>query len=168
MDSSPTPANFLVVWIRRLEDGVLALLLFSLVFIAGGQILLRNVFSIGLSWTEEMLRILVLWLALAGALAASRGDRHIAIDVLSRFLPGGWVRFMTALTSAFTAAICAILAYQSWSFVSLSREFEDTLLGGLPAWPFQVVLPVAFALMAVRYLMHVAEQLMLQRPGKTP
>jgi TRAP-type C4-dicarboxylate transport system permease small subunit len=122
---------------------------------------------VGLSWTDEMLRILVMWLALAGALAASRGDRHIGIDLLSRFLPSNWIRYMTALTSSFAAAICSILAYQSWVFVTASREFEDTLLGGLPAWPFQIILPIAFALMTVRYLIHATEQLMRPRPGPT-
>ncbi len=141
---------------------MLALLLGTLIVLAGGQIVLRNVFSIGLSWTDELLRILVLWLALTGALAASRGDRHIAIDLFSRFLPEDWVRYVTAVTSLFTALICAILAFQSWAFVSLSREFEDLLLAGLPAWPFQIILPVAFALMTVRYLIYAAAQL---RPG---
>ena len=165
MSGPDQPPGPLVTWLRRIEDGVLALLLSSLILIAGGQILLRNVFSIGLPWTDELLRLLVLWLALVGAVAASRGDRHIAIDLLSRLLPSTWVRFMTAFTSVFTAGICAILAFQSWSFVSLSREFEDQLLGGLPAWPFQIVLPVAFALMTARYLIYAAEQLKTPRGG---
>ena len=160
MNSPEQVAGPLVTWIRRIEDGVLALLLGSLIFIAGGQILLRNVFSIGLSWTDELLRLLVLWLALVGAVAASRGDRHIAIDLLSRLLPAAWIRFVTALTSLFTAGICSILAIQSWAFVNLSREFEDQLLGGLPAWPFQAVLPLAFLLMALRYLLHAGSQFM--------
>ena len=106
----------------------------------------------------------MLWLALVGAVAASRGDRHIAIDLLSRFLRPAWIRFMTACTSLFAAAVCAILSYQSWVFVAASREFEDQLLGGLPAWPFQIVLPAAFALMTVRYLLHAADQ--FRRPGE--
>jgi TRAP-type C4-dicarboxylate transport system permease small subunit len=158
----------LLIWIRRIEDGVLALLLVSLIVIAGGQILLRNVFSTGLSWTDEMLRILVLWLAMAGAVAASRGDRHISIDLLSRLLPPSWIRYMIALTSLFTAGVCLILSYQSWVFVSASREFEDLLLGGLPAWPFQIILPIAFALITVRYLIFAAQQFLPERPGHTP
>jgi TRAP-type C4-dicarboxylate transport system permease small subunit len=158
LNSPEQVAGPLVTWIRRIEDGVLALLLGSLILIAGGQILLRNAFSIGLPWTDELLRLLVLWLALVGAVAASRGDRHIAIDLLSRFLPSAWIRFVTAFTSLFTAAICGILGLQSWTFVSDSREFEDQLLGDLPAWPFQIVLPVAFALMALRYLLYAGSQ----------
>ena len=158
MSDPDTASGPLITWLRRIEDAVLALLLSSLILIAGSQILLRNLFSIGLSWTDELLRLLVLWLALVGAVAASRGDRHISIDVLSRFLPGAWARFMTAFTSLFTAGVCGVLAVQSWAFVSLSIEFEDRLLGGLPAWPFQIVLPVAFALMTVRYLIYAATQ----------
>ncbi len=32
-----------------------------------------------------------------------------------------------------------------------SREFEDQLLGGLPAWWFQSILPVSFLLIGYRY-----------------
>ena len=74
---------------------------------------------------------------------------------------------MTAFTSLFTAGVCAILAFQSWAFVSLSREFEDQLLGGLPAWAFQIVLPVAFALITARYLIHAIQQLK-KPPGGAP
>ena len=37
-------------------------------------------------WAETFLRVLVLWIGLAGAMAASREHRRISIDILSRFL----------------------------------------------------------------------------------
>ncbi|MCB1566462.1 MAG: TRAP transporter small permease subunit, partial [Xanthomonadales bacterium] len=43
-------------------------------------------------WSEPVSRLLVLWLALLGGLAATREGKHIAIDALPRLLPPLWRR----------------------------------------------------------------------------
>ena len=57
------------------------------VVLAALQIVLRYGFDSGIAWADPLLRVLVLWLGLLGALAATRDRRHITIDVLSRMLP---------------------------------------------------------------------------------
>ena len=136
---------------RWVEDGLLVVLLTALAVLACTQIVLRNGFDIGLPWADELLRLLLLWLAMIGAVAASRDNKQIAIDVLSRFLSPGVLRWVQSVTSVFTAAVTGALAFYSYRFVAESREFEDTLLGDWPAWGFQAILPVAFALMTYRY-----------------
>lgn len=138
---------------RTLEDALLVVGLGALILIGAGQILLRNVFSIGLVWADGATRLIVLWLALLGAMAASRDDRHIAINVIDRFLTHRLQRVVSVARYLFTAGVCAVLAWYSWAFVRDSREFGDTLLGDWPAWWFQIVMPVAFALIAYRYLL---------------
>lgn len=140
-------------WGRTLENVLLVVALAALIVIAGAQILLRNVFSIGIVWADGATRLIVLWLALLGAMAASRDNRHIAINVVDRFLPYALRRAAFVLRHLFTSAICAVLAWYSWVFVRDSREFGDTLLGDWPAWWFQIVMPIAFGLIAYRYLL---------------
>ncbi len=160
--SSARPAPHGLPWRigRWLEDAVLVLLLGGMISLAAAQILLRNVFGSGLVWADELLRILVLWVGLAGALAASRDRNQISIDVLSRFLGPRTQLAARLLTDLFTAAVCGVVAWHSFVFVQGSFEFEDTLLGNLPAWWFQLILPGGFFLMAWRYLAHAAEDLM--------
>ena len=68
--------------------------------------------------------------------------------------------------------MCAAVAWHAGRFVWQSYAFEDVLLGGLPAWWFQWVIPVAFALMAWRYLVFVVADLFGRRSlpgaGDTP
>lgn len=137
---------------RRLENGLLFVLLGALVVLASSQILLRNVFSTSLAWGDEAVRLLVLWLALVGAIAASRDGRQIRIDVLPRLLPARWLWVPEAVTAVFTTAVCTALAWHSARFVLDSHAFGDTLLGDWPAWLVQIILPVGFGIMAYRYL----------------
>ena len=137
-----------------IEDGLLSVLLLSMIGLAVGQIVGRNVFNTTFVLGDELLRLMVLWLTLAGALAASRADRHIAIAVLDRFLDGRVLDFTRAFLHLFTAAICALLCWYSLAFVLGSREYGDQLLGDLPAWVLQAPLPLGFGLMAWRHLLN--------------
>ncbi|KAA9130917.1 TRAP transporter small permease [Marinihelvus fidelis] len=136
------------------ENALLCALLLAMIGLACWQIFARNLFGSTLVLGDELLRLMVLWLTLAGALAASRADRHIAIALLDRVLDGRALDAAKAVTEAFTAIVCALLAWYSYAFVMMSREFEDVLLGGVPAWWLQAPLPIGFGLMAWRHALH--------------
>ena len=136
---------------RALEDLIVVSILTGMIVLAAGQILLRNVFDVGFIWTDELLRILVLWIALAGAVAASRADKQINIAVLDRFLPRKLAALSEIVVHAFTTAVCGTVTGVSVQFVQTSREYGDVLLGQVPAWLLQLALPVGFGLLTWRY-----------------
>ncbi|MGD9020845.1 MAG: TRAP transporter small permease [Lysobacterales bacterium] len=141
------------------ENTILVVILLGMVLLAGTQIVLRNFFDTSLFWGDEMLRLMVLWLTLAGGLAASRLDKHISIEVLDRFLPAKVRLPIRIIIDLFTAFICALFAWHGARFVIASYEFGDTLMKNTPAWMLQIVLPIGFGLMAYRHLL-----LALKRP----
>ena len=145
------------------------LILTAMIGLATTQIVLRNLFDVGFIWGDEMLRMLVLWLAVGGAVAASRSDKHIRIDLLNRYLPERAVRGVKVVLHLFTAAVSGVMAWYSLAFVRMSWEFGDVLLGSVPAWIPQAVLPVGFALIAWRYgLFSLVEAGSLLRRGRAP
>lgn len=134
------------------EDALLLIILISMILLAGTQIFLRNFFDYSLFWGDEMLRLMVLWLTVAGGLAASRMDKHISIAVLDRFLPASVQLLTKIIMDLFTAFICALFTWHSARFVMGSYEFGDTLMKNTPAWMLQIILPIGFGLMAYRHL----------------
>jgi TRAP-type C4-dicarboxylate transport system permease small subunit len=140
------------------EDAVLLVILISMILLAGAQIFLRNFFDYSLFWGDEMLRLMVLWLTVAGGLAASRMDKHISIEVLDRFMPAGMQLFTKILIDLFTAAVCGLFSWHSARFVMGSYEFGDTLMRDTPAWMLQIILPVGFGLMAYRHLVYAIKR----------
>lgn len=143
-------AESLGLW---LENALLTFLLVALIAVAASQIVLRNAFSIGFAWADGLTRIIVLWLAVVGAVAATREGRHISINLAARFLPEGLRRLTAAVVSFFAAGVAALLAWHAGRFVADSRAYGDVMLGDWPAWLFQLVLPIGFALMAYRFLL---------------
>ncbi|MBT8061082.1 MAG: TRAP transporter small permease subunit [Gammaproteobacteria bacterium] len=138
---------------KAFEDALLVVILGGMILLAAAQIVLRNFFDIGFIWSDELLRLLVLWLAVAGAVAASRKDRHISIAVLDRFLSPGINQVIRIVLDLFTASVCGLIAWHSLKFVMGSYEYDDRLLGDIPAWILQSVMPAGFALIAWRYLL---------------
>jgi TRAP-type C4-dicarboxylate transport system permease small subunit len=143
---------------RVIEDALIVVLLSGLILFASAQILLRNVFSIGFTWGDGLTRLTVLWLALLGALAASRDGRHITMGALTRWFPGRYKIAAAVAADLFAAVFCAVFAYFAVAFVRDSRAFEDTLLG-VPAWWLQSIIPIAFTLIAFRYLVQAVGRL---------
>ena len=135
----------------RLEDVFLALLLGAMVVLAPLQIFLRNFFDAGIVWIDPLLRVLVLWVGLMGAVAASRSDRHIRIDAASKLLSPRAAAVLGILTGSFTAAVAGIVSWNSGRFVADELEFGSTAFSDIPAWMFEIVIPVAFGLIALRY-----------------
>lgn len=140
----------------------------GLILLGAAQIVLRNVFSIGFAWGDGLARLAVLWLGLLGALAASRDGRHITMGALSRVLPPKARIVAGVCADAFGAVVSAALAWYSLLLVLDSREFGDALLANIPLWWLQAIMPVAFALMTVQFIVHAAERALGHAAVETP
>lgn len=141
------------------------LLLTGMILLATTQILLRNLWDTGLAWADPSLRIAVLWVALLGALAATRDNNHIRIDLLTRFLPHGAKRYSLMVTDLFSALVCGLLAWHGGRFVYFEWQDGSTLFSSVPAWACELIIPLGFGLMALRFLL--AALLRFQDKGAT-
>ncbi|AVP98725.1 TRAP transporter small permease [Ahniella affigens] len=136
--------------LEQIENTAMAVLALVLIFAAAAQVVLR-LFDVGVVWLDPVLRALVMWIAMLGALAATRHDKHINLDALTRLLSGWSLRAARLLTLLFAAAICVVLANASYGLVQLDRESMTPLVNDIPAWWVEVILPVGFGLMALRF-----------------
>ncbi len=137
---------------------MLVSMLTAMMVLAVGQIVMREGFGTGFGWADELVRLMVLWLAMVGSVAACRENRHIRIDALSHILPVWAVNAFRVLVDLFAAAVCAVIAVQAWRYLQVEIEYEDTVLVDTPAWIAHAIMPVAFALIAYRFLISSLKQ----------
>jgi TRAP-type C4-dicarboxylate transport system permease small subunit len=137
-------------WGTAAENASLVLLLGSLMILAVGQIVLRIFFDSGLIWADELLRIMVLWIALIASVAAARSNRHL-------FVPERYTQVPGIIVDGFTASICGLLAWHSIRFLQITMEMDDTVLVDFPSWIAYGILPVAFLLMCYRFFVLFAK-----------
>ena len=137
-----------------IEDMILSCLLILMILVAVTQIGLRNLFDSGLLWGDELVRVLVLWIGLAGAMIASRTNHHITIDVVSRYLPAQAKQITGIATSLFTVLVCGVMTWYSTGFVYIEMQDGMTAFAGIPVWVCESIIPFAFAVITLRYLIH--------------
>lgn len=150
---------------RLSENAALVILLGSMVLLGVGQIVLRELFETGIFWADELIKLIVLWLAMVGSIAATRDNRHIRIDALSHLLPDKVITAVRLLVDVFAAVVCAVIAWQAWRYLQLEIEYEVTVLIDTPAWLAHIVLPLAFALVSYRFAIDVLKEVYVLTTG---
>ncbi len=138
--------------LHRFEDGLLVLLLGSMIALASTQIALRNLFDYGLVWVDPLLRVMVLWLGLIGASVATRENRHIQIDLLTRFLTEKSLLLSNIIINQFSAWVCLIIAWYGAAWIQFDFVDQIPSFIGIPAWMLEIVIPIAFTIIGIRYL----------------
>jgi len=139
--------------LHRVEDAILVGLLLLMICMSVTQIFLRNLFQAGIVWSDVMVRILVLWVGLIGAMVASRQDNHITIDILERYLPERAKVYADFVIKLFTALICTIVAYYSLLFVQMEFADGGMAFAQVPTWLCEAIIPFAFTVIALRYFL---------------
>ncbi len=148
------------VWVERWT--VMALMAFLMIF-ALLQIVLRNFFSTGIIWGDTLLRHVVLWISLLGAARAAAENRHIRIELLPMALHGKARFAVSVIRDVFTTAITVLLCVASWSFLRSEQLGGQIALGNIPYWQLEIIFPLSFGLMALRFGYRLVESLITGR-----
>ncbi len=141
-------------WVAGAELVILILTVLVMVFMAALQIILRKFFHSGILWGDIFLRQLVLWVSFIGASLATKDNKHINMDLLGRILRGKWKASAEVLVHLFSSFVAFLLAQAAWHFVQSEIEFGSTAFNNVPSWYFEIIMPIGFGLMALRFLLN--------------
>ncbi len=118
-----TPPAILTL-VRRGLDWAAALLLLAILAVTAARVVGRYLLGAGMPWSEELTRLLFIWLVLIGAART----RHMAIDLL----PNLWPRVAVGLklfAAALGVGLLALLVRQALVLVELTAFDRFTALG---------------------------------------
>lgn len=150
--------------LSRLEQALLIALLSGMIGFAFLQVVLRNVFSTSLLWADPMLRHGVLWIGFIGASLAAQQDKHITLDVISRFLSPTVSRLVRIVSAFFAATVTFFLARAGWTFLLSEKEASEIFvtIGSteIPHWWVQTVIPFGFAIISLRFVLKGIEYIL--------
>lgn len=145
--------------INKIEGALITILLSLMILTAFSQIVLRNFFSTGIDWGDALVRYLVVWVAFIGAAIATREGKHICIDLLSHWLKGPGSIAVQALSCFFSAVISALLTVAAVKFIWFEAQMGSTTFLNLPVWIPELIMPIAFGLITLRFLMEMINEI---------
>ncbi len=140
-----------VARLHRVEDAALVILLSAMIALAATQILMRNFFESGFVWIDPLLRVLVMWLSLLGATVATRDNKHIRIDLLNKLFTPNTHCLIQAVVGQISAWTCLVIGWYGMGWISLDFEDGMTAFAGIPAWMLEIIVPLSFTLIGLRY-----------------
>ena len=142
---------------RFAENTALVVLLGTMIVVAVFQIVNRQLLGsmFAMPWADELVRFIVLWLAMVGSIAACRDNKHIRIDAITHILSGTVVTWIKILVDVFAATVCAVIGWQAFRLVREEVSWGDYVMGDVPLWLAHAVVPVAFLLISYQFVVRV-------------
>ena len=134
----------------RIEDAFASLALLAMVLLPLSEIVSRRAFGRGIPGSGPIVQHLTLWVGFLGAAIAAREGKLLALATGTFIPPGIGRRAADILAAAFGACAAVVLAWGGGQMAMIEREAGTTIGADIPAWVAQLVLPVAFALIAGR------------------
>jgi TRAP transporter, DctM subunit len=140
---------------RRVEEYGLVLTFAALAALPIAEIVLRRVAGVGISGSGALVQHLTLVVSVLGAALAARDGRLLSLATATLFK--GRARTAAAIISATVAAsVTLFLAVGSFQFAMTERG-GAILAYGIPLWVVQLILPIGFAVIALRLIWRASE-----------
>jgi TRAP-type C4-dicarboxylate transport system permease small subunit len=150
------------------ETAAIVVIFTAMVLVAVFQIVNRELLgsTFAIPWAHEFARYCVLWLAMVGAIAACRENKHIRIDAISHVVSGTVAAWIRVVVDTFAALVCFAVGWQSWLLVHEQLSWGEFVIGAVPLWLAHALVPLAFFLMAYRFAVRASSLLYDLAKGK--
>ncbi|KGQ70646.1 C4-dicarboxylate ABC transporter permease [Chelonobacter oris] len=136
--------------INKLEEwvgGGLFLVIFAILL---AQIVARQIFDSPLIWSEELARLLFIYVAMLGISMATRSQQHVYIDFVTNFMPPSLRKAVNSFVQLIIFA-CIFLFFHLGLNIFLDANFEMVSLGISEKWLYGA-LPLVSVLVFFRFL----------------
>ncbi len=144
-EAPPAPHSIFTL----LESWAVTVVLLAMALVPVTQTVMRKLFGADLPGSSVWVQHGTLWIGFLGALVATGRGKHLGLSTVE-LLPERARLGARIFGAMVTTAVVALLAYAAFELVQADRLRQDTLVGGIPTWWSECVMPVVFALIALR------------------
>jgi TRAP-type C4-dicarboxylate transport system permease small subunit len=110
----------------------------------------RYVFEAPLSYVDQLVPNLFVWVTFLGASAAARRRAHLGLSAIYDLLPARGRKVLDLVILAGTSAFFLATAWFGWQVVRLQVENRLMNTLGYPAWMVGIAIPAGSLLLVVR------------------
>ncbi len=126
--------------IRRALEVIIVINLTIMAILVFGNVVLRYAFNSGIAVSEELARLLFVWLIFLGAILASAQHAHIGFDTFIKMAPRAVRKALILLTGLLMLAACVIFFVGGWQQTVINLDNTYPVLGISYAWLYAVAM----------------------------
>lgn len=105
----------------------------------------------------QLVSALTMWIGFVGAMLATRQNQHLALSTGIGFLPTPVRRLFEGFSVTIAFVVTAVLTYGAWLAVLAEQSSTALLPGGIPTWIAQLIMPIGYAVVAIRLILFKAD-----------
>ncbi len=139
-------------YVLNLFNGLIVLFLAIMLVLVFGNVVLRYGFNSGITISEEVSRILFVWLTFLGAVVAMKEHAHLGIDSFIKRLPPAGKKICVVATSVLLLGVCWLIFKGSLkqTIIGMQTEFPATGLPVAIQYSVGLVASVGIAIYLIR------------------
>jgi len=120
---------------------------------------LRRTLHVSIPASTTIVQHMVLVVGMLGGAIAAREGRLLTLSTWGETALRGHLKEVARIfTNGVSASVCAFLSLAAYQFVKTEFEGAKILAFGVPVWVVELILPLGFAAIAVRILLHTSEK----------
>ena len=147
------------VAVKDVDIVLCQIILLVIIVLTGTQVVLRFVFSAPLDWPEELSAILLIWLTFIGAVALTRRNDHIRVELVEEFAGPRVARWFDLFFEIATVVFLALIVVGGWDLIN-QLTFERTPALRIHINLIVAIVPVTAVIMIVSYLISIVRNLL--------
>ena len=147
-----------VRWLCGIENSILIVCLFALIFLPLLERVMRGFFNTGIEGEAEFVLHFSLVIGMVGGAIAAREKRLLGISTIAHFLKGPWKIAADVFANSWAAVVTGVLGYAGYLFLLDERGAGNEIAYGVARWWIQSMLPIGFGLIAIRLVWNSGPQ----------
>ena len=140
--------------LKRVLQGLAALMLLAIVLIVLGNVVMRYFFHVGLGWTEEAARFLLIALTFVAAAAAVKEWGHFQLLVATKWMPSRFHRAVQAFAVTVVLIMSVVLVRYGIAITQVSWFQTSPTMEWSMGYLYSIV-PVSGGIMFIFGLEHL-------------
>ncbi|NLT48239.1 MAG: TRAP transporter small permease [Clostridiales bacterium] len=139
--------------LNKIEENAIGLALLATTVIIFVNVIMRYFMNSSITWAEEVVKYLMIWIAFIGGSTCFRKGVHVSIDILLEIVPKRAQIFVVTVITLIAGVFTTAMAYYGIKlveFIQDSGQVSPAL--SMPMWIPYLALPIGFTLMTIRNL----------------
>lgn len=136
---------------------VSSILLFATLFLMLLQVFMRYVVSRPLSWSEELAKYSMVWMAMLGSVIAIKRKAHLCVDMIVGYFPENIRKAVDYATKILSLIFFAVMVYYGVKYVQINLR-NHSLVTGINMGFVYSVIPISGLLMFIYTIRYFKEQ----------
>lgn len=146
------PAQTVLKRLFKAEKWISFVAFAFLITVIFADVVSRELTGSGMHWARQVGVYANIFIVMAGFGLASASGQHLRPRFADGWLPARWNAVLGGLQEAVMALFCLVFAVVAFQVVTDTYIMQErSVVLRVVVWPFQAVIPAAFALAAVRH-----------------